>query len=224
VGRFFTSFDEAWEFFLDRDEELEDFFAQFPEEETFLLGWLLRPGDAVVQAVAEVQRSFAQLDWIIAVPDHFLHAWIAGIALARRRPLSDEVRVALERAQRAWAGATPFVVSYRRVNCFHSAVVVEVEEAGPRALAAALVDNAYWQDLPIEGAMQSLPLETFLPHVTVGVVRTPTEPTALREALVPLRDVDLGREHMSEAELCVIPASRTTLLDPWGVVGSVRFG
>jgi hypothetical protein len=29
---------------------------------------------------------------------------------------------------------------------------------------------------------------------------------------------------MSEAELCVIPASRTTLLDPWEIVRSVRFG
>jgi 2'-5' RNA ligase len=174
--------------------------------------------------VKDVQRSFAQLDWIMAVPHHFLHTWIAGVALTRRRPAADEVHVALERAQRAWAGATPFGVRYGGVNCFHSAVVVEVEEAGPRALAAALVDSAYWRELPVEGAMQAIPMTTFLPHMTVGVVRTPTEPTALREALVPLRDVDLGREHVSDAELCVIPASRTTVLDPWEVVGSIRFG
>jgi 2'-5' RNA ligase len=158
------------------------------------------------------------------VPESFLHAWIAGAALARRRPTPEEVHVAFERAQRAWEGVAPFFVSYPRVNCFHSAIVVEVEEAGPRALAAALVDSRYWRDLPIEDAVQELPLETFLPHVTVGVVRTPTEPTALRDVLVPLRDVELGQERMSEAQLSVIPASRSTVLDPWEVVGSVRFG
>lgn len=37
MGRFFTSFDEAWEFFVDRETDLEDFFARFPLDDHFLL-------------------------------------------------------------------------------------------------------------------------------------------------------------------------------------------
>jgi len=158
------------------------------------------------------------------VPDHFLHTWIGGVALAPRRPTREAIDVAVGRAQRAWAGAESYEVSYRRVNCFHSAVVVEVGDGGPRALAADLVESRYWRELSIEGAMQGVQLETFLPHLTIGVVNTPSEPTPLRKVLVPLRDVELGRQRIEEARLCLIPASRTTILDRWEVVGSVSFG
>jgi 2'-5' RNA ligase len=117
-----------------------------------------------------------------------------------------------------------FDVSYRRLTCFHSAVVVEVEGGGPRALVTRLVDSGYWQELPTEGAMRPVPLETFLPHMTLGVVNRPSDPAPLREALVQLRGAELGRQRVEEATLCLMPASRTTILEPWDVVGSVPFG
>jgi hypothetical protein len=171
--------------------------------------------------VQDAQRAFAELDWVTPVPDHFLHTWIGGVAFAARRPTRDEIAVAVERARRAWVGVESFEVSYRRINCFHSAVVAEVEGEGPRALAAALVESGYWHELPLEGALKGVQLKTFLSHLTIGVVNRPNEPTQLREALVPVRGADLGAQRIDEATLCVIPASRTTILDPWEIVGSV---
>lgn len=185
------------------------------------MGWLLRPDRELVSGAEDARRAFADLEWITPVPGQFLHTWIGGVALAPRRPTRDELDVAAERARRAWAGIDSFEVSYRRINCFHSAVVVEVGGEGPRALAAALVQSRYWHDLPLEGALKGVRLETFLSHVTIGVVNRPTDPAPLREALVPLRDVELGRQRIAEVTLCVIPASRPTILDPWEVVGSV---
>jgi hypothetical protein len=144
--------------------------------------------------------------------------------LAARRPTRDEIDLVVDRARRAWAGTGSFEVGYRRLNCFHSAIVVEVEDGGPRALATQLVESGYWQQLPVEGAMRGVALETFLPHLTIGVVNRPSDPAPLREALVPLRGVELGRQRIEDATLCVIPASRTTVLDLWEVVGSVHFG
>lgn len=224
MGRFFTSFEEAWQFFLERQEDLEDFFAPFPQEDRFLLGWLLRLDDALVPAAQEAQETFAHLDWIAPQPDHFLHTWLGGVAFAPRRPAADEITVAVERAQRAWRGSGAFDVSYRRINCFHSAVVVEVEGDGPRNLVGKLVEANYWSELPIEGATTGVQTDTLLPHLTIGTVNRPSEPAPLKRALVPMREAVLGRQRVSEALLCVIPASRTTILDPWEVVGSVAFG
>jgi 2'-5' RNA ligase len=223
MGRFFTSFDEAWQFFLQREEDLEDFFADFPEGDSFILGWLLRLGDSLAHRVQDAQRALAHLEWITPLPGDFLHIGIAGVACAARRPTRDEVEVAHERARRAWAGTKSFQLSCRRLNCFHSAVVVEVRSDGPRALVAALVESGYWRELSLEGALEGVQTETFLPHLTIGVVNTPSEPTPLREALVPLRDIDFGEAWIEEATLCVVPASRSTLLDPWEVVASVSF-
>jgi hypothetical protein len=174
--------------------------------------------------VQDVQRAFAELDWITPVPAHFLHTWIAGVAFAARRPTRDGIDLAVERAERALAGTDSFEVRYRRVNCFHSAVVVEVEDGGPRALATQLIESRYWHELPLEGAMGSLALETFLPHLSIGFVNRPSDPTPLREVLVPHRGAEFGRGRVEDATLCLIPASRTTILEPWEVVGSVSLG
>ena len=67
-------------------------------------------------------------------------------------------------------------------------------------------------------------LDTFLPHLTLGVFNAPGDVASLRAALVPLRETVIGRQHVDEVTLCLIPASRTTILDAWEVVGSVAFG
>jgi hypothetical protein len=158
MGRLFTSFDEAWQFFLNRQEELEDFFASFPEAGTFLLGWLLQLDDALVPAVQQAQAAFARLDGITPQPDHFLHTGLGGVSLGPRRPTPEEIRAALEQAERAWASTEAFDVAYGRINCFHSAVVVEVEGDGPRTLVSKLVESAYWNELPIEDALAAVPM------------------------------------------------------------------
>jgi hypothetical protein len=223
MARFFSSFDEAWRSFLEREEELEDFFAQFPEAECFLLGWLLPLDDRLMADVKRVQELLSRFDWITCQPGHFLHTWIASVALHSRPPTSDAVKEIVERAQRAWAGVTTFEIAYPRINCFHTAVIAEVEGDGPRDLVTRLIETDYWKGLPAEGAMGAVPLEAFLPHLTLGPFNRSHGPGPLREALIPVRETALGEQRVSEATLCLMPASRSTILRPWEVVASIAF-
>lgn len=102
-------------------------------------------------------------------------------------------------------GVEPFEISFRRVTCFSEAVVVEVEGEGPRRLAERLGEA-----------------DLFLPHLSVGYVREPGPPEEVRRTLVPLREVELGTQQVEEVLLCRVPASRTTILQPWTVVEQVR--
>jgi hypothetical protein len=105
VGRLFESFDEAWAYFLGRDEPLEDFFAGFPAQEFEGEGWLIEPPADVKAAAAELQRPLAQFDWLKVVPSHFLHVTLPGAP-----------------------GVVPAPeLEYRLVTCFHDAVAVEVD-------------------------------------------------------------------------------------------------
>jgi hypothetical protein len=152
MGRLCTSFEEAWNFCLRRQEDPASFFAQFREEPSYLLGWLLRlADDACASAVEVARQAFSQVEWVTPQPRHFLHTWIGGVALAPRRPTPGEIEVAVGRAQPARIGIDSFAVRYRRINCLHSAVVVEVEGEGPRHLATTLVESRYWNELPIAG-------------------------------------------------------------------------
>jgi 2'-5' RNA ligase len=190
VGRLFTSFESAWESFLARGEPLERFFDQFPLDPDFQAEcWIVEPPGEIKRAARDLQEAFAGLGWIAPVPEHFLHVALGTpAALTRRRDrLSDR-------------GA--FEARYRRVNCFHSAIVVEVE-------AAELHDF-------VEGTQ--IDPATFLPHMTIGVTREERDPIRLRQALLPLRDSDLGSATVTELKCVRFPAAQTTLFRPWSVV------
>jgi hypothetical protein len=92
---------------------------------------------------------------------------------------------------------------------------------GPPRLVERLVDSDYWSKVPVEGALPEVYIETYLPHLTIGIMKGENDPAPLREALIPLRDLGLGKHRVSEARLCLIPASRTTILNPWKVGGFV---
>jgi 2'-5' RNA ligase len=182
LGRFFDTFDEAWADFLAREEPLESFFDTLPDDRAATLDvWLIEPSGEVKAAAAEIQRAFAQLGWIEPTPPHFLLHVTIGHGTGADPPVR-----------------APFEVAYRRVNCFHEAVIVEVESAGE-----------------VERLQQRTPS---LPHLTIGYVREPGPPGELREALEPLRDADLGRQRVEELVLCRVPASRWTFLQPWTVL------
>lgn len=226
MPQLFTSFEEAWGFFLDRRDPLEDFFEQFPEEDLFLLGWLIRFDQQLIPAVRDVQAAFSHLEWVVPQPAHFLHAWLGGGAFLRQRPTAQEVASAVQQAERSWKETSGFDATYHRINCFHTAVVVEVEGEGPRLLVEKLVEDDYWGKVQIEGALPlpRMRMETYLPHVTIGSLKGANDPGLLREALIPLRESKLGSLRMGEASLCLMPASRTTILSPWEVVGSIPLG
>ena len=95
----------------------------------------------------------------------------------------------------------PLDLEYSRVNCFHTAVVAEV---GAPALHA--LDRA----------------PTFLPHMTLAVVRRPEAPDELRRALEPLRDTPFGRQRADEVLRIHVELSRERGLHPWTIVDRVR--
>jgi hypothetical protein len=131
-------------------------------------------------AALEIQRSFDTLDWVAPLPPDFLH-------------VSAPSRAA------EWGSVAPFTITYRHVNCFHDAAIVEAHaEGGP------------------------FPPTPFLPHMSVGYFRRAEAPDALRDALVPLRDVELGAGVVDEVLACDVPIAKTRFFEPWRVVESVR--
>ena len=97
----------------------------------------------------------------------------------------------------------PFELRLGRVNCFPTAVVAEVESTELDRVAAPA---------------------TFLPHLSLAYVVEPTAVDPVREAVLPLREVSLGSFVVDELVRVQVPASRTTILQPWTVVerGSLR--
>jgi hypothetical protein len=112
IGELFHSYDEAWAHFLARDEPLESFWAALPDDPDATLRLsVIVPPDEVKAAARAVQDSFADLEWVAAVPDYFLHV----------------------SAHSTWANVVPFEVVYRRANCFHDAAIVEAHVDGDAA-------------------------------------------------------------------------------------------
>jgi hypothetical protein len=110
VGELFTSFADAWEHFLERDEPLESFWNEFPDDPTAALDvWLVVPPPAVKREALRVQGALEEIGGLRIVPHHFLHL-----------ALPDEQVEAL-------AEHGPFTVRCERMNCFPAAVVAEVE-------------------------------------------------------------------------------------------------
>jgi hypothetical protein len=195
MGDFFTSFDEAWAFFLERDEPLEDFFASLPEEEAYLTTWLALPGEVVVAEASAAQEGLAGIDGLRLAPAHFLHVSLG----------SNEAQ--LEVARERLRGFGSFDAEYGPVNCFHDAVVLEVRSGRIAELARALEPER--------------DLEYFLPHLSLGYFEGRPSPEPVREALMPLRERKAVAERTSEVHLCVVPIARGEILSPWSVAGVV---
>jgi len=188
MGAFFSSFDEAWSFFLGRTEPLEDFFAEFPDDDDACVkGWMVEPPAEIKAAAHRLQEALAQVTWLVPVPDHFLHVAIG---------LSDRIGDVAEE----WEDLEAFPITYANVNCFHAAVVVEVEGPMSQLVAGTPYDDS-----------------TFLPHMTLAVARQPAPPAELREVLATVRDAVLGRQVVDLLTCVRFPAGRSTLFRPWSV-------
>jgi hypothetical protein len=159
-----------------------------------LEGWVVEPSREVKAVAAGVQESLRCFDWIELVPEHFLHVWLGAPERLGAGP-------------QRWADLAPFEISYARVNCFHSAVVVEVTQPLRRL---------------VDGSPNDLP--EFLPHMTVGVTRVEHAAGDLRGTLTELRETDFGAEVVSQAKLVRFRAAQSTLFEPWEVVETVRLG
>ena len=137
--------------------------------------WLIIPPPEVRHAVEHVQASFAELDWVAPVPEHFLH-------------------VSAPPSSAGWSTLRPFELSYRCVNCFHDAAIIE----------------AHGDDTPF-------PPAPFLPHLSIGYFRHAARPESLRAALRPRRDVQLGSGLVDEVLVCDVPIGKSRFFEPWEV-------
>ena len=183
MGEWFTSFDDAWSSFSARTEPLESFFDEFPDDPSSLAeGWVIVPPPAIKHEAMRLQAELAGIPELVAVPEHFFHVWLRGEHGPDLEPLLE---------------LGPFSLSLARVNCFHTAVVAEVDWEGVERL-----------DAP----------DPFLPHLSLAYVDTPLAAQPVREALVPLRELSLGTFIVDELVRVRLPAGRTTVLQPWAVV------
>ena len=183
MGELFTSFDDAWSSFLARSDPLESFFDEFPDDPSALAEcWLIVPPPEIKQEAMLLQAELEGIPGIVAVPEHFFHVWLRG-------EHGPDLEQLLELG--------PFSLSLARLNCFHTAVIAEVDSPGLERL-----------DAP----------DTFLPHLSLAYVGRPIEAQPVREALAPFRELSLGTFIVDELVRVRLPAGRTTVLQPWTVV------
>ena len=142
---------------------------------------MIQPPLEVKRAALRVQGELEAFDFLELVPHHFLHVSVSAAAV---REL-----------------AAPVDLEFVRVNCFHTAVVAEVDAPALRALD---------------------PRPTFLPHMTLAVVRRPALADGLRRVLEPLRDTPFGRQRADEILRIHVELSSERGLQPWSVVERVR--
>jgi len=203
VGRLFRSFDESWAHLLARDEPLENFVGGLPEDPRAAVAvWLVPVSAEGRRGLVRVREGLERLDWLRPLPDHFLHVTVAGLGFVE--PETD-VRDLVEGGRERLRGLAPFRLRFPRLNCFHEAVVAEAEGNGLQKAAQRLHGD----------------VDLFLPHLSLAYTTAPGPPGELRKALLPIRDTPLGVDDVREIQLCLVPASRTTILGPWTVAGRV---
>jgi 2'-5' RNA ligase len=191
----FRSHTEAWEHFLRRGRPLVSLRDRLSEDPAATVTvWNVPVAEALRPRLAAVQDLLQGIPFLRRVPEHFLHVTVAGSQHARRD------------AGAALAGLDSFPIRIRGIGAFAEAVIAEVEGDGLREAARRL----------------GTPLETFVPHVSIAYTWEPGPVEPVREAVLPWRDHEVGEQLVDELLLCEVPASPTTLLQPWRVVERVR--
>jgi hypothetical protein len=166
---------------MSRTEPLEGFYDEFAGGAFDGEVWVIQPTPEVKRAALLVQGDLERFDFLDLVPHHFLHVSVPHAAV---RELEE-----------------PIDVEYVRVNCFHTAVVTEVDSPALRALD---------------------PAPTFLPHMSLAYVTRPAPPDELRPALEQLRETSFGRQRVEEVLRIHVELSRERGLQPWTIVDRVR--
>jgi len=203
IGTWFESYGEAWNYFLTRETSLENFWSVLPEPEgSILAGWLIEPPPQVKDAAHDLLARLGQVEGVVAVPRHFLHIWIHGVA---HDPTADRISELVDGAREVWAGQGSCEIALRHANCFHDAAIVEAHTDGVPRLLAALNPDA--------------DLRVCLPHMTVGYLRSPSA-ASMRDVLTDFRGKELGSFQADNVRLCLIPIARSTFMRPWMVAAT----
>jgi 2'-5' RNA ligase len=203
IGKWFESYDEAWSYLLARETPLEDFWSVLPEPEgSILAGWLIEPPPRVKDTVRDLLARLGRVEGVAAVPRHFLHIWIHGVA---HDPTADRISELADEAREVWAEQGSCEIALRYANCFHDAAVVEAHTDGVPRLLAALKPDA--------------DLRVALPHMSLGYLRSPSA-ASIRDVLEDFRGEEFGSFHADNVRLCLIPIARSTFMRPWKVAAT----
>jgi len=186
----FSSFDAAWAWFT-AGGELVSVEAQ--RERTLrgraqLLVFEAPLGELpVADEIAELQDELEDIDGLDFMPEHLLHISIRALGfqtIAKSQPgdvLPGDVARAAEMAARAFRGTAPIELRLGPLNVFPDALVLQVEPIGPmRDLLVRLEALGEPDAFPY-------PVESYLPHCTIAVFRSPEVAGSLRARLPALR-------------------------------------
>lgn len=200
----FSSFDEAWRWFLDGGEPIP--LAEQRERFTrgraqFLSFEAPLAGSPVADEAAALQDELAGMPELAPWPLDLLHISLRGVGwqvIEKLRPdevLRQEVGSIAERAARSLRGLGPIDIAVGPLNVFPDALVLEVHEASGLAEARRRLEEAAGADAFGHS------VATYLPHVTIGTFRERAATPALRQMLTLLRDRPPVRVELRRLEL-----------------------
>lgn len=200
----FTSFDDAWAWFLDGGqlEEVAERRARFTHGRAQFLAFQAPLADLPVAGEIEaLQDELADIGGLALVPRDALHISLRGVGfqvIAKTRP--DEVareeapRIA-ERAAPAIVATPPVEATFGPVNVFPDALLLEVHDGGRLGDLRARLDALE------RGDAFGLEPAQYLPHVTVAVFVDAACAGELRRRLPPLRERVLAPPPVRRVEL-----------------------
>ena len=190
--RFFSTFDEAWQVFLDRpsivgiEQQREGFLRGRAQ---FLAVQVTVAEMPIAGDIEEVGDELSDIDGLIMMPPELLHMSIRGVGfqvIAAAQPgdvLRKEVPRIGERVARALRGVKSIPIEVGPVNVFPDALILEVRPVEElRALLRAVHEAIGGEDAFPYG------IERYLPHITVATFRDRGVLPALRRRLPALRE------------------------------------
>ncbi len=194
----FTSFDDAWRWFL-ADGELEP-LAEARERFTagraqFLAFQAPIAGAQLADAALDLQDQLTDIESLELSPAELsetrrgeLHISLRSVGfqvIARTRPddvLREEVPIVAARAKKVITSSPAIPVVIGPVNVFPDAVVLEVHDGGALAVLRGRLDLLDRADALGDSAAE------YLPHITIATFRTAAAGDVLRQRLTALRE------------------------------------
>jgi len=189
--RLFTSFDDAWRWFMDGGqlEEIAARRARFTGGRAQFLAFQAPLADTPLAGEVEaLQDELADVEGLAPMPRDALHVSVRGVGfqvIAKTRPdevAREEVPRIAERAASVIVATPPVEATLGPVNVFPDALVLEVHDGGRLGDLRARLDA-----LERDDAFGLAPAQ-YLPHVTIAVFLDAACAGELRRRLPPLRD------------------------------------
>jgi len=210
MSRQFTSYEDAWDAFR-RAERMDSFLDAQPDKPAFLLTWHISVAPAVAEATTDLREALRALGHFVILPSDLLHVSVFPVGTTAS-PEPRWEKGELPRGRRAWRRMRRFGVRFGPVNCFPTAVVAEVHDAGPFEAVGLLREGP--------------PPPTFLPHMTLAIAASRRPAGDVRPVLEPLREdgAIFGEQEVRALELRRLRVGPGSLLEQWTVVGRVDLG